>query len=89
MRCEIALGKVGLGETWCDFGCAVHELDPTGKFSSESNVWRWNATGVNGEQVNDFGSCCTQEGFNKAECVCAASPICDQQQVQAMATTSG
>jgi len=36
-------GAVSYPETWCDFGCAVHELDPTGKFSSESNVWRWNA----------------------------------------------
>lgn len=80
-------GAVTYPETWCDFGCAVHELDPTGKFSSESNVWRWNATNISGEQVADFGSCCTPEGFNKAECVCAASPICEE--VKAVATTSG
>eukprot|EP00210_Caulerpa_lentillifera_P006113 g5840.t1 len=30
--------------TWCDFGCAVETLDPRGKFSGLSNVWRWNAT---------------------------------------------
>jgi hypothetical protein len=63
-------------ETWCDFGCAVNQLDPTGKFSSESTVWRWNATTLNGEQVSDFASCCTPEGFNKEICTCAASPIC-------------
>jgi hypothetical protein len=80
-------GAVAYSETWCDFGCAVHELDPTGKFSSESNVWRWNATTIGGERVADFGSCCTPEGFNKAECVCAASPICGG--VEAVATTSG
>ena len=86
-------GAISFPETWCDFGCAVNQLDPTNKFSSESNVWRWNATTIFGEQVADFGSCCTPEGFNKTQCTCAASPVCDAEQVQektdGVATTSG
>ncbi|KAK9908511.1 hypothetical protein WJX75_008992 [Coccomyxa subellipsoidea] len=29
---------------WCDFGCAVEELDPDGKFRTQSNAWSWRAT---------------------------------------------
>ena len=61
-------------ETWCDFGCAVVELDPDGKFRSESDVWRWAASRA-GEPVQDFGSCCTSAGFS-SQCVCERSPIC-------------
>jgi hypothetical protein len=61
-------------ETWCDFGCAVVELDPDGKFRSESDVWRW-AASRGGEAVQDFGSCCTSAGFS-SQCVCERSPIC-------------
>ena len=61
-------------ETWCDFGCAVVELDPDGKFRSESDVWRWAASRA-GEAVQDFGSCCTSAGFS-SQCVCERSPIC-------------
>ncbi|KAI8108600.1 hypothetical protein M9434_006624 [Picochlorum sp. BPE23] len=61
-------------ESWCDFGCAVQELDPTGKFRSESDVWRWNAT--RGGDVVTFSSCCSPEGFLKSECTCEKSPIC-------------
>jgi FAD/FMN-containing dehydrogenase len=87
-------GAVKYPETWCDFGCAVNQLDPTNKFSSESNVWRWNATSVDGEQVADFGSCCTPQGFDKAVCKCAASPVCNGEQAaakesNAVAVTSG
>jgi hypothetical protein len=60
-------------DTWCDFGCAVQQLDPSNKFVGASNVWRWNAT-RNGT-ATDFGSCCSPEGFNKAQCTCALSPI--------------
>lgn len=59
--------------TWCDFGCAVNQLDPTNKFVGASNVWRWNAT-RGGATVTDFASCCTPEGFDKAHCTCAPSP---------------
>jgi hypothetical protein len=61
-------------DTWCDFGCAVAELDPTNKFASESNVWRWNAT-RGGVEV-PLSSCCTAQGFNKAECQCGNSSPC-------------
>jgi FAD/FMN-containing dehydrogenase len=90
-------GAVTFEKTWCDFGCAVNQLDPTGKFSSESNVWRWNATDVNGKEVADFGSCCTPQGFNKAMCTCApsasSSPSCGVAEAKGgsdeVATTSG
>jgi hypothetical protein len=61
-------------ETWCDFGCAVTQLDPSNKFASESTVWRWKAE-RNGQSV-EFASCCTPQGFNKAQCKCASSPAC-------------
>ena len=68
-------GVQSFPETWCDFGCAVQELDPTGKFASESNVWKWNAT-RGGQPVSQFSTCCTPTGFNKAECQCASSNTC-------------
>jgi FAD/FMN-containing dehydrogenase len=62
-------------ETWCDFGCAVAELDPDGKFRSASDVWRWSASRA-GTPVSDFSSCCSPDGFKKSECVCEKTPIC-------------
>ena len=61
-------------ESWCDFGCAVQELDPGGKFRSESDVWRWSASRA-GSAV-EFSSCCSSSGFLKSECVCERTPIC-------------
>ena len=61
-------------ETWCDFGCAVVELDPEGKFRSASDVWRWTAS-RDGQTVEDFASCCTSDGFRPA-CSCEVSPVC-------------
>jgi len=61
-------------ETWCDFGCAVQELDPSGKFRSESDVWRWSASRA-GDPA-EFASCCTPDGFNKAQCTCEKTPVC-------------
>ena len=61
-------------DTWCDFGCAVQELDPDDKFRTESNVWRWNAT--RGGAPTEFASCCTPQGFDKAQCQCAPAPAC-------------
>jgi hypothetical protein len=61
-------------ESWCDFGCAVQELDPEGKFRSESDVWRWSASRA-GSAV-EFSSCCSSSGFLKSECVCERTPIC-------------
>ena len=48
--------------TWCDFGCAVRELDPTNKFEGESNVWDW--SGI------DLDGCCSDRGFSHT-CTCA------------------
>eukprot|EP01023_Acetabularia_acetabulum_P065410 TRINITY_DN8655_c0_g1_i3.p1 TRINITY_DN8655_c0_g1~~TRINITY_DN8655_c0_g1_i3.p1 ORF type:complete len:582 (+),score=94.72 TRINITY_DN8655_c0_g1_i3:131-1876(+) len=58
---------------WCDFGCAVEELDPTGKFQSQSNVWMWRAQ-KNGEDV-PFFQCCDSSGFS-SQCTCAIRDDC-------------
>ncbi|KAG2493001.1 hypothetical protein HYH03_008665 [Edaphochlamys debaryana] len=52
-------------DTWCDFGCAVQQLDPTGKFSHAEDRWTWR--GVPLER------CCGPQGFNASApgCVCA------------------
>ena len=60
-------GAVNYSETWCDFGCAVVELDPSGKFRSESDVWQW-AASRSGAAV-EFSSCCSSAGFSP-ECAC-------------------
>lgn len=38
----------------------MQELDPLGKFSSESNVWHWRATDSSGGDV-PLSSCCTPQ----------------------------
>ena len=43
-------------KTWCHFGCAVRELDPTGKFQQESVTFKWNE--------RKLRQCCTSQGFN-------------------------
>lgn len=64
-------GAIEYPDSWCDFGCAVGQLDPTGKFSGEVNYWRWNATS-NGESIS-FDACCSDVGFNKDVCQCVPS----------------
>ncbi|KAK9796706.1 hypothetical protein WJX73_006743 [Symbiochloris irregularis] len=66
-------GAVEYNTSWCQFGCAVQELDPFSKFSSTSNIWSWNAQS-DGQQVS-FGSCCTSKGFS-ANCTCAPRTDC-------------
>lgn len=64
-------------ETWCDFGCAVHELDPTAKFSSSSTIWNWEGANLQ--------SCCTPNGFKHEDSACKCQvldrttrrPICE------------
>lgn len=68
-------GAAAYPETWCDFGCAVHQLDPEGKFRTESKLWQWNAT-KDGVPV-EYGSCCTPQGFDKAQCMCAPVNPCE------------
>ena len=74
-KCYDGSASKNYPNTWCDFGCAVQELDPTGKFASESNVWKWNAT-RGGQPVSQFSTCCTPTGFNKAACQCASVNTC-------------
>ena len=93
-RCNARLhwGKYGLGEgqwcfdgskeypkSWCDFGCAVSQLDPSGKFSSQSKVWSWQAVGANGANITNFASCCTSGPhgtFDYSRCTCRSVPTC-------------
>lgn len=64
-------GAAEYGDGWCHFGCAVRQLDPTGKFSSASDVWRWAAAERRGGGALDFESCCSASGFDTARCACA------------------
>lgn len=62
---------------WCDFGCAVQELDPTGKFASMASVWQWKAVDKVSGQSTDFSSCCVADnGFDYARCTCASRGGC-------------
>lgn len=58
-------------DTWCDFGCAVAQLDPFGKFSKTSDVWEWRAVSNYGQET-DFVSCCSKQGFDKSRCRCVS-----------------
>jgi hypothetical protein len=59
--------------SWCHFGCAVQQFDPTGKFAGLSNVWRWRAE-QEGQAVDNFASCCTPDGFDEGRCRCVSVP---------------
>lgn len=61
---------------WCDFGCAVRELDPSGKFAGTSDVWQWAAVDRASGQGVEFGSCCGPSGFDSARCSCAGRSSC-------------
>ncbi|RMZ54692.1 hypothetical protein APUTEX25_003070 [Auxenochlorella protothecoides] len=67
-------GSVEYPNTWCDYGCAVAELDPGSKFQPLSSLWQWHAQ-VNGTEVR-FDSCCTSQGFD-ARCTCAPRTSCE------------
>jgi hypothetical protein len=54
----------------------AQELDPGGKFRSQSDVWQWRAT-RDGADV-PFAACCTPSGFDPA-CVCAGRLGCTSQ----------
>lgn len=49
---------------WCDFGCAVRELDPEGKFAGLAPVWKWDGA--------DLEACCSSQGFSRA-CACGSA----------------
>jgi len=59
------------GENWCNFGCAVAQLDPGRKFQGDSNIWSWNAQ-IDGEDV-PFISCCSNQGFMANKCTCLSN----------------
>eukprot|EP00873_Tetraselmis_striata_P012175 jgi/Tetstr1/432439/TSEL_021815.t1 len=54
-------------DTWCHFGCAVHELDPGNKFTDTSDAWNW--------QGVDLDACCTPDGFDYGRDGCQCQPI--------------
>lgn len=66
------------GDNWCSFGCAVHQLDPTRKFSSmNSTFWDWRVTTSPNDIPQDLGSlmntCCFENGpFNPDACTCVS-----------------
>jgi hypothetical protein len=80
-------GAAEYGAAWCSFGCAVAELDPTGKFEPEAgaDVGWWGAVvvGGGGEAVTTSGTagrvgdsafarlCCGADGFRSDQCRCA------------------
>ena len=55
------------------FPLSWQELDPAGKFASEWEGWRFNAT--RGGAVVPFASCCGPQGF-LPECQCASRASC-------------
>ena len=62
-------------ETWCDFGCAAFELDPTAKFSSEWDAWVFRAQAESGATVDlltpaGWDACCSSAGFQHGQCTC-------------------
>ena len=55
-------------DTWCDFGCAVQQLDPGSKFvGSAPDRWTW--AGV------DMARCCGPTGFMREQpgCTCTVA----------------
>eukprot|EP00243_Klebsormidium_subtile_P003714 TRINITY_DN17304_c0_g1_i1.p1 TRINITY_DN17304_c0_g1~~TRINITY_DN17304_c0_g1_i1.p1 ORF type:complete len:664 (+),score=144.66 TRINITY_DN17304_c0_g1_i1:104-1993(+) len=62
------------GKSWCDFGCAVQELDPAPrKFQSSSPIWTWHAK-KGARAVSHFQDCCTADGFSPL-CTCDLGPL--------------
>ncbi|KAK9805132.1 hypothetical protein WJX72_001164 [[Myrmecia] bisecta] len=67
-------GATAYPTTWCHFGCAVQELDPTGKFAGESDMWHWRAA-RDGKEV-PLTHCCSSEGFDYGQCSCLPRTDC-------------
>ena len=64
-------GAAEFPNTWCDFGCAVSELDPNGKFAGISTKWQWAASSKSSSDVVvEFAQCCGPDGFKKDMCTC-------------------
>lgn len=60
--------------TWCDFGCAAQELDPTRKFEAVADFWQFTASkgGRNYDLLtpSGFNACCDEDGFKHSQCQC-------------------
>ncbi|KAK9806294.1 hypothetical protein WJX72_008903 [[Myrmecia] bisecta] len=67
-------GATAYPTTWCHFGCAAQELDPTAKFAGESDMWHWRAA-KGGKEV-PFSDCCSSEGFDYGQCSCLPRTNC-------------
>lgn len=62
---------------WLGDGCicpCLQELDPIGKFATESDIWDWQAE-QNGTVV-PFASCCSSDGFAVGLCTCSPRKSC-------------
>lgn len=62
-------GAAEYPNSWCHFGCAVRELDPSGKFASaRPDVFRWDDAMLD--------RCCGEAGFESGrDCVCTPEPL--------------
>lgn len=73
-------GATEYADSWCDFGCAAYELDPTRKFEAEVDFWKFRASkgGVNYDLSNWSGwsACCSKDGFRSSECQCKPRTDC-------------
>ena len=59
-------------DTWCDFGCAVQQLDPDSKFvGSAPDRWTW--AGV------DMARCCGPTGFMHEQPGCTCTVMHERQ----------
>ena len=56
----------------------AQELDPGGKFRTESNVWEWAA--MRDGTAAPFSSCCSAAGFS-SECTCSSRQDCTSEAV--------
>lgn len=61
---------------WCDFGCAVQEMDPKGKFAGKSDVWVWRAVNKTSGMEVGLASCCSPAGFDTLHCLCSSRQDC-------------
>ena len=75
-------------ESWCDFGCAAQELDPTRKFESLAEFWHFRASKRDSASSvprhydlltpAGWSACCTKDGFKRSECKCVERPPCSK-----------
>ncbi|QDZ18639.1 putative D-arabinono-1,4-lactone oxidase [Chloropicon primus] len=73
-------GATEYPDSWCDFGCAAHELDPTRKFESTVDFWQFTARrdGKDHDILTPRGhhACCTRHGFKHDKCQCVPRKPC-------------